>query len=155
MMSMLLGGSCVGCDRGTQPGNIGKAAPEFVVSDGVTTVDLAKLRGKVVVLNLWATWCATCVEELPSLVALQQQMPGIAVVTVSADQDDAVLRTFLTRHNVTLTTVRDEDRRVNQLYGTELIPETYIIDRQGKIRRKFISSQDWTGPEITDYLRKL
>jgi peroxiredoxin len=151
MASMLM----TGCDRGSRPANIGKAAPEFVVSDGVTTVDLEKLRGKVVVLNLWASFCAPCVEELPSLLALQRQMPGIAVVAVSTDQDDAVYRRFLERHNVTLTTVRDETGRVNQLYGTELIPETYIIDRNGVIRRKFISAQDWTGPEITEYLRKL
>ncbi len=145
----------VGCDRGTRPANIGKVAPEFTVSDGVETVNLDKLRGKVVVLNLWASFCAPCVEELPSLLALQREMPGIAVVAVSTDQDDGVYRRFLERHHVTLLTVRDEEGRVNALYGTQLIPETYIIDRQGVIRRKFISAQDWTGPEITDYLKKL
>ncbi len=155
MIGMLLAGASVGCDRGTRPENIGKTAPEFVVSDGTTTVDLNKLRGKVVVLNLWASFCAPCVEELPSLLALQEKMPGIVVVAVSTDQDEAVYRKFLVRHQVNLTTVRDEDGRVNQLYGTQLIPETYIIDRHGVIRRKFISAQDWTGAEIMDYLAKL
>ena len=144
-----------GCDRGDHPGNIGKPAPEFVMSDGTETVDLAKLRGKVVVLNLWATWCAPCVEELPSLLALQRKMPGLAVVGVSTDQDDAVYRKFLVKQNVDLLTVRDADQKVNALYGTVLIPETYIIDQHGVIRRKFIGAQDWTGPEIVDYLRKL
>ena len=148
-------GCDLGCDRGDHPGNIGKPAPEFVMSDGAQTVDLAKLRGKVVVLNLWATWCAPCVEELPSLLALQRKMPGIAVVGVSTDQDDAVYRKFLTKYNVNLLTVRDADQKVNALYGTVLIPETYIIDRNGVLRRKFIGAQDWTGAEITDYLRKL
>ncbi len=151
----MLAAVMAGCDRGTRPANIGKVAPEFKVSDGVETVDLDKLRGKVVVLNLWASFCAPCVEELPSLLALQKEMPGIAIVAVSTDQDDGVYRRFLERHHVTLTTVRDEEGRVNALYGTQLIPETYIIDRQGVIRRKFISAQDWTGPEITDYLKKL
>jgi cytochrome c biogenesis protein CcmG, thiol:disulfide interchange protein DsbE len=151
MMAMLF----VGCDRNSAPTSIGKIAPKFRVSDGVTTVDLEKLKGKVVVLNLWASFCAPCVEELPSLLALHERMPDVAVVAVSTDQDDGVYRRFLTKHHVTLTTVRDGDGRVNQLYGTELIPETYIIDRNGVIRRKFISAQDWTGPEIMDYLKRL
>ena len=125
------------------------------MSDGVQTIDLAKLRGKVVVLNLWATWCAPCVEELPSLLAMQKEHPEIAVVAVSADQDDAVYRRFLVRHQVDVTTVRDSDQKVNAMYGTVQIPETYIIDRQGVLRRKFIGAQDWTGKEISEYLRKL
>jgi cytochrome c biogenesis protein CcmG, thiol:disulfide interchange protein DsbE len=145
----------LGCDRGEHPGNIGKSAPLFVMSDGVQTVDLSRLKGKVVVLNLWATWCAPCVEELPSLLTLQHNVPGIAVVAVSTDQDDTVYRKFLVQHHVDVLTVRDADQRVNQMYGTVMIPETYIIDRQGVIRRKFIGAQDWTGAEIVDYLKKL
>jgi peroxiredoxin len=145
----------VGCDRGSHPQNIGKPAPEFAMSDGVQTVDLGKLRGRVVVLNLWATYCAPCVEELPSLLALQQKMPALAVVAVSTDQDDAVYRKFLAQHHVDVLTVRDADQKVNQMYGTVLIPETYIIDRQGVIRRKFIGAQDWTSGEIVEYLTKL
>ena len=144
-----------GCDRGTRPSNIGKAAPQFAISDGTQTVDLSRLHGKVVVLNLWATWCAPCVEELPSLLDLQKRMPELAVVGVSTDQDEQIYRAFLVKHHVDLLTVRDADQRINALYGTVLIPETYIIDRNGVIRRKFVGAQDWTGPEITDYLRKL
>jgi peroxiredoxin len=144
-----------GCDRGEHPGNIGKPAPQFVMSDGVQTVDLAKLRGKIVVLNLWATYCAPCVEELPSLLALQRKMPGLEVVAISTDQDDTVYRRFLVQHHVNVLTVRDADMQVNRMYGTVLIPETYIIDRNGMIRRKFIGAQNWTGSEITDYLQKL
>lgn len=145
----------IGCDRGDHPTNIGKPAPQFVLTDGSQTVDLAKLRGRIVVLNLWATWCAPCVEELPSLLALQRRNPSLAVVGVSTDQDPEVYQRFLTQHHVTLLTVRDADGRINALYGTEMIPETYIIDRSGIIRRKLIGAQDWTSPEITDYLNKL
>ena len=156
LMLATLGSSFgLGCDRGSSPTGIGHAAPEFVVSDGITTVDLDKLHGQVVILNLWASFCAPCVEELPSLLALHEKMPQIAVVAVSTDQDNDVYRKFLERHHVTLTTVRDENGRVNQLYGTQLIPETYIIDRNGVIRRKFISAQDWTSPEIEQYLARL
>ena len=89
-----------GCDRGSHPGNIDKPAPQFVMGDGTRTVDLSKLRGRVVVLNLWATWCAPCIEELPSLLALQKQMPELAVVAVSMDQDPDVYRRFLADHHV-------------------------------------------------------
>ncbi len=83
-----------GCDRGDHPGRIGKAAPQFVVNDGTRTVDLSKLRGRVVLLNLWATWCAPCIEELPSLLELQKKMPEIEIVAVSIDQDPDVYRKF-------------------------------------------------------------
>jgi thiol-disulfide isomerase/thioredoxin len=144
-----------GCDRGSHPGNIDRPAPQFVLSDGSKTVDLSKLRGRVVVLNLWATWCAPCIEELPSLLALQQKMPNLAIVAVSWDQDPVAYRRFLAEHNVDLLTVRDENHVVDSLYGTVQIPETYIIDRQGVLRRKFVNAQDWTSPEITSYLAKL
>ena len=126
-----------------------------MVSDSGRTVDLSKLRGRVVVLNLWATYCAPCIEELPSLLALQRQMPDLAIVAVSMDQDPDVYRKFLVQHHVDLLTVRDEEQRVNALYGTAQIPETYIIDKQGVMRRKFIGAQNWTSPEITGYLAKL
>ncbi|WP_157477497.1 TlpA family protein disulfide reductase [Granulicella tundricola] len=155
LAAALLMAGLTACDRGSHPGNIGKPAAQFVMTDGVETVDLAKLRGKIVVLNLWATWCAPCVQELPSLLALKQKMPGIAVVAVSTDQDDEVYRAFLVKHHVDIPTVRDSDAKINALYGTVQIPETYIIDRNGVLRRKFIGAQDWTGPEITDYLSKL
>ncbi len=144
-----------GCERGDHPGNIGRPAPLFTVTDGVQSADLSKLRGRVVVLNLWATWCAPCIEELPSLLAMQRQLPEVAVVAISMDQDDAIYRSFLARHHVDLVTIRDESGRINTLYGTAQIPETYIIDRQGVLRRKFVSAQNWTSPEIMDYLKKL
>ena len=155
-VSLVLGTLLVsGCDRGSHPGNIDKPAPQFVLSDGTRTADLSKLRGRIVVLNLWATFCAPCIEELPSLLALQRQMPDVEVVAVSMDQDPDIYRRFLVEHHVDVLTVRDEEQRVNALYGTVQIPETYIIDRQGVLRRKFIGAQNWTSPEITGYLSKL
>jgi cytochrome c biogenesis protein CcmG/thiol:disulfide interchange protein DsbE len=144
-----------GCDRGDHPGNIGKPAPLFIMSDGTHTVDLSKLRGRVVVLNLWATYCAPCIEELPSLLEMQKRMPEIAVVAVSIDQDPDVYHKFLADHHVDLLTVRDAEMKVNALYGTAQIPETYVIDRQGIVRRKFVSAQDWTSPEIMSFLAKM
>ena len=143
------------CDRGDHPGKIGSAAPEFTVADGAQTVSLASLRGHVVVLNFWATYCVPCIEEVPSLVRLQRRLPQVTVVAISSDEDDAAYRQFLAANGVNFLTVRDPSSRVSHLYGTIKIPETYVIDRQGILRRKFVSAQDWTDPEIVDYLSKL
>lgn len=152
LLSVLL---FAGCDRGDHPNRIGRTAPQFVVSDAARTIDLSKLRGQVVVLNLWATWCAPCVEELPSLLAMQHETPGVTVVAISMDEDPDAYQRFLDQHHVDLLTVRDPTARINALYGTAQIPETYVIDRQGILRRKFVSAQNWTSPEILSYLNHL
>ncbi len=145
----------VGCDRGDHPAHMDRPAPDFTLKDGTTTVHMADYRGKIVLVNFWATWCAPCLEELPSLQALQKSMPQIVVLAVSVDDDPDAYRRFLQQHRLTLLTVEDPDRRVNELYGTSRFPETYVVDQSGRIRRKFISSQDWVSPEIVNYLKHL
>lgn len=147
--------SIAGCDRGDHPRQPGRPAPDFTVTDGTRSVRLADYRGKVVLLNFWATWCAPCIQELPSLQALQQRMPGVVILAVSVDEDPDAYHRFLSEHPLSFTTVEDSARRVNALYGTSLFPETYVIDRNGTIRRKFISAQNWTNPEIVEYLSHL
>lgn len=144
-----------GCDRGSHPRQTGRSAPDFTVSDSSRTVHLADYRGKVVILNFWATWCAPCIEELPSLNALQQQLPQVEVLAVSTDQDPQAYRDFLAEHKINLLTVNDPSHHSSDLYGTAQWPETYVIDQHGIIRRKFIGAQNWTSPEIVDYLRRL
>jgi cytochrome c biogenesis protein CcmG/thiol:disulfide interchange protein DsbE len=146
-----------GCYSGSRPPNIGTAAPGFTVQDTDRKVTLDEFRGKVVVLNFWATWCPPCIEEMPSLVQMQQKMKakGVEVVAISVDADKGAYQTFLKEHNVELLTVRDPDQKSNNLYGTFKFPETYIIDRHGVLRRKFIGAIDWGTPEILDYLAKL
>jgi cytochrome c biogenesis protein CcmG/thiol:disulfide interchange protein DsbE len=151
----LCGFLATACDRGDHPARIGRPAPLFSVSDGSQTVDLSKLRGHVVVLNFWATWCVPCIEEVPSLVELQRRLPQVTVVAISQDEDASAYRQFLTDNHVDFQTVRDPSGRIPRLYGTVKIPETYIIDQQGILRRKFVSAQNWTSPEIIDYLNKV
>ncbi len=147
--------AATGCDRGSHPQQLGTPAPMFVVNDGQHSVDLTKLRGHVVVLNFWASWCAPCLEELPSLEQMQADLPKVQVVAISTDDDATAYERFLREHSVSLLTVRDADQRSNAMYGTFRYPETYVIDKNGIIRRKFIGPQDWTSPEIVGYLRKL
>lgn len=86
---------------------------------------------------------------------LQKQMPEVVVLAVSIDEDDAAYRKFLADHHVDLLSVRDAQQKSNLEYHTEQYPETYIIDRKGVIRRKFIGAQNWTDPEIVSFLNKL
>lgn len=144
-----------GCDRGSHPEQLGRKAPLFALNDGQHAVDLAKLRGHVVVLNFWASWCAPCVEEIPSLEQMQRELPQVDVIAVSTDDDTAAYQRFVTDHRVSLFTVQDPAQRANALYGTFRYPETYVIDKTGVIRRKFIGPQEWTSPEIVGYLKKL
>ncbi len=146
-----------GCYSNSRPRLIGKPAPQFTVQDSDRKVTLSDFKGKVLVLNFWATWCPPCVEEMPSLIAMQQQMrdKGVIVLAVSVDADKNNYEQFLKEHSVTLLTVRDADQKSNDLYGTFKFPETYIIDRNGTVRRKFIGPVEWNQTDILDYLSKL
>jgi peroxiredoxin len=144
-----------GCDRGAHPAQTGQAAPDFTVSDGSATVHLASYRGRVVLLNFWATWCAPCIEEMPSLIELHHAQPDLAILAVSIDEDAEAYSHFLARRHVDLIAVRDPGQKAAQLYHSTMWPETYVIDRQGVIRRKFVGAQDWNSPEIRAYLKSL
>jgi cytochrome c biogenesis protein CcmG/thiol:disulfide interchange protein DsbE len=144
-----------GCDRGAHPAQINRPAPSITVNDGAHTLRLDQYRGKVVVLNFWAAWCPPCLEEFPSLIELQRQMPGIVVLAVSFDKDDQLYRQFLVDNHIDLLTIRDATHRSSDAYGTTMPPETFIIDKNGVLRRKFIGAQDWTSPEIEQYLKQL
>jgi peroxiredoxin len=115
------------------------------------------LRGKVVLVNFWATWCPPCVEELPSLMNLQERMKdrGIVVLGVSIDVDGDAYHRFLKLHNINFVTVRDPEQKVAGMYGTSGWPETYIIDRQGVLRRKFVGPVDWNAPDVLAFLSKM
>jgi peroxiredoxin len=146
-----------GCYSGSRPPRIGSQAPDFTVQDSDRSVKLSDYHGQIVVLNFWATWCPPCVEEMPSLVEMQRRMKskGITVLAVSVDVDQAAYNQFLKDHNISLITVRDVGQKSNAVYGTFKFPETYIIDRNGVMRRKFIGAIDWTAPDITDFLNKM
>ncbi len=153
--ALLLTLLATGCDRGEHPEQLGRTAPQFSLDDGQHAVDLRSLRGQVVLLNFWATWCAPCLAEMPSLEAMQQQLPQVKVIAVDTEDDVANYRAYLQRRPLPLFSVFDATSQSNALYGTHRFPETYLIDKNGVIRRKFIGPQDWTSPEILDSLRKL
>lgn len=147
----------IGCYGSNRPPRIGENAPNFTVQDSDAKVTLTDYRGQVVVLNFWASWCAPCVAEMPSMIRMQANLKdkGITVVGVSIDADEGAYKKFLKDYGVNFITVRDEAQKSPELYGTHGWPETYIIDRTGVVRRKFIGPVDWTSREITDYLTRL
>lgn len=145
-----------GCDRGDHPSQLSQKAPDFTIHDGTTTLRLDQYRGHVVVLNFWASWCGPCLEEFPSLIQLQQRLPGITVLAVSFDQDPVAYHQYVrTYHLDAIHPILDTSQTSNLAFGTSRPPETYIIDRQGIIRRKFIGPQDWNTPEIVEYISRL
>ncbi len=145
------------CNSGTAPSKIGTVAPDFTVQDQDRKVTLSALRGKIVVLNFWASWCSPCIAETPSLVAMHHRMrnQGVVVLAVSIDEDDSAYHRFIKEQGMDMLTVRDAEKKSNNLYGTFIFPETYIIDRNGIVRRKIIGPMNWTEPEMTEYLTKL
>jgi len=135
----------------------GRTAEDFAIDSGGKPGHLSDLRGKVVVLNFWATWCPPCVEETPGLIELNQRIASRngVVLGVSVDEDENAYQQFLEQHKIDFLTSRDPSKKSAQDYGTVMYPETYIIDRRGKIVRKIIGPQDWNSPEMLAYFDNL
>jgi peroxiredoxin len=136
----------------------GTTAKDFSLEISGKPEHLTDLKGKVVVLNFWATWCPPCVEETPALNHLQKYIEarnGI-ILGVAADEDPTAYENFLHQQGVVFQTYRDPLTKDNhspiaQSYGTSMYPETYVIDRHGKIARKFIGFQQWDSPDMLAY----
>jgi cytochrome c biogenesis protein CcmG/thiol:disulfide interchange protein DsbE len=135
----------------------GSVAKQFTFDLNGKQMQLSDLRGKIVVLNFWATWCPPCVDETPSLIALQKEIAphNATVLGVSVDDDSQAYHQFLQDHKIDFPTFRDPSEKIAAEYGTHMWPETYVIGRDGRIVRKFIGEQDWTSPAMTSYIQSL
>ena len=134
------------------PVAVGSAAPNFKAKDlasGATrTID--DYRGKVVLLNVWATWCEPCKVEMPSMEELYRTYGprGVHIVAVSIDDavpDDSI-RAYAKDLGLTFEILHDPTHQIERAYQTTGYPESFVIDRDGTIRKKWISAADWNSP---------
>jgi thiol-disulfide isomerase/thioredoxin len=135
----------------------GKPAFSFrLPARGGGEVDLSSLRGKIVLVNFWATWCPPCREEMPSLSRLAQSFDpqSFEVVTVSVDDGWEPIEKFLAMPRTPYRVALDEGGKVSRTYGTTKFPESYLVDRDGKLRLKFVGPRNWTDPNIATLLQE-
>jgi cytochrome c biogenesis protein CcmG, thiol:disulfide interchange protein DsbE len=133
----------------------GDRAPDFsLTTEQGQRISTGAFGGRILLLNFWETSCVPCVKELPSLsdFARAFRKEGVVVVAVSGDEDGAKYRRFLREHKVALQTYRDPKRLISRSFGTQVFPETYII-QDGRIIRKVVGAADWTSDGITSFVR--
>jgi cytochrome c biogenesis protein CcmG/thiol:disulfide interchange protein DsbE len=139
--------------RQGETGVAGKKADDFPMTLAGKSEHLSDLKGKVVVLNFWASWCPPCVNETPSMINLQKYIEarGGTILGASIDEDPEAYSGFIRAQSTNFPTFRDPTKKISLGYGTSIIPETYVIDRHGKIARKFIGEQQWDSPQMLAY----
>jgi cytochrome c biogenesis protein CcmG/thiol:disulfide interchange protein DsbE len=140
------------------PVDEGQAAPDFRFKDqSGQQFSLSDFRGKVVLVNFWATWCSPCREEIPSLESLLRQMApnNLKMLALSVDDSWAPINEFMRESGVALPVYADFDRQISTRYGTFKFPETYVVNKKGKVVLKVIGSTEWAAPDMVAYLRKL
>jgi peroxiredoxin len=125
-----------------------KLADDFSLKTPVgTTVKLSELRGKVVLVNFWATWCPPCKEEMPAMQRLHERYgkEAFVLLAVSVDADPRVVRPFITEHRFTFPVGLDSKMEVANTYGVRALPASFIIDRDGTVAAMAIGPRHWDG----------
>jgi peroxiredoxin len=138
----------------------GADAPAFAAVDLETggTVDVGDFGGEVVLLNVWATWCAPCEAEMPSIQRLHRELgpDGLRVVAVSVDRGDIdPVREWIEERSLTFTVLHDPTGQIEQTYQTTGVPESFVIDRHGVIVKKIIGATEWDHPTQKALFRRL
>ena len=133
----------------------GSVAPSFKLPmRGGGDMDLAAFHGKAVLVNFWATWCPPCREEMPSLTKLAQQFdPGtFEILAVSVDDGWEPVDKFLAQPKTPFRVALDEGAKISRTYGTTKFPESYLLDKDGKLRLKFVGPRNWLDPNVATLL---
>ena len=137
----------------------GSPAPNFTLPDlNGKMVSLADYKGQVVLLNIWATWCRPCVEEMPSMEKLHQELKDekFVIIAVSIDESGAkAVLPFMKKHKLSFPALIDSAGTINSLYQTTGVPESFIIDKQGNILEEIIGPRDWAADGALKYFRSL
>ena len=137
----------------------GRPAPDFTFPDLVgRKISLSDLRGKVVLVNIWATWCPPCRDEMPSMQKLYDRFKGehfeILAVSIDADGREAVAP-FMRKMNLTFPALLDPKEKIRGLYRITGVPESFIIDRNGILVQRIIGPLDWATPKVFRFFQEL
>ena len=137
----------------------GDLAPVFLLPnlDG-NLVHLGSFKGKVIFLNLWATWCPPCVQEMPWMESVYRNLKGVDFEMLAVNIDKGgreIVRSFMEKYSLTLPVLLDPDQKVAALYGITGVPETFIINKRGIVDLKIIGPQNWTERKWRNYLEDL
>lgn len=136
--------------RDTQKTDASKA-PDFTLKDAQgRSLSLSSLKGKVILINFWATWCPPCKAEMPSMNKLYNELKGrgLEVIAVSTDSSLATVKDFLARNRLDFPVLFDENKTVSRQYHVFSMPTTFLINRNGMIVEKFFGEEEWTAPDI-------
>ena len=144
-----------GRNPGTESAMVGKPAPDFtldLLGDGKKTFHLADSKGEIVILDFWATWCGPCLQAMPQVeaVAKEFEAQGVQLVAVNLQEEPKQITSMLERHKMHPAVALDRDGVVAEKYAANAIPQTVIIDREGKVARLFVGG----GPHLGDQLRE-
>jgi peroxiredoxin len=138
---------------------IGEPAEEFKLIDlEGKWLSLSDYKGKVVLLNFWATWCGPCRVEMPSMDVVYQDLKeqGFEILAISSDpQGSIVTRPFVEAKALTFPVLHDSDYRVSGTYGIRTLPMSYLIDRKGTLRHRVFGARDWNSPEARELIHEL
>ena len=139
-----------------RPPLVGGPAPEITLKDlQGQEVRLSDLRGKIVLLNFWATWCKPCKDEMPAMQASYDKLrgQGLVVLAVNELEDTEKVIEHIRSHGHTFTVVMDHDNRVANRYGVVGLPASFIVDRQGIVREQIFGSV-LTEDRITEMVKR-
>jgi thiol-disulfide isomerase/thioredoxin len=141
------------------PVEVGSRAPHFSAIDLRTgdSVSLDQFRGQVVLVNVWATWCDPCRREMPSMQRLHEAFgDSVKILAVSIDEaDPQVVKDFYGEYALTFPMFQDRSRAIERIYQTSGVPESFVLNRQGRIVKKLIGEQDWSSPANRELFSRL
>ena len=137
---------------------VGKKAPEFTLKDmNDKAVSLSSLKGNVVLISFWATWCPPCRDEMPSLNRLYREFRnrGLAIVAVSTDRSASLVKDFLGKTPVDFPVLMDSGSKVARQFKVFSLPTTFLLDRNGAIVQKYLGEEEWDSAKIRDKITTL
>jgi peroxiredoxin len=137
---------------------IGKKAPDFALKDlNDKTVSLSSLKGNVVLINFWATWCPPCRAEMSSFNNLYKDYKnnGLSVIAVSTDRSISSVKDFLSKKPVEFPVLMDSDSKVSRRFKVFSLPTSFLLDKNGVIVQKFLGEEEWDSPEIKNKIKDM